>query len=413
MIRFLFGEGENKMAYWIKTFPELTSGRPFVSGGIVTPDGNFNFHVTDSNGSSSGLTTSALTVDASGALVKHVKINQTDTSQSYDKLAIHSDGTTYTQYGENGFVVTNAGSVLGRYTVNASRFKTLNVDNSKNLYGVTAPLNISGSQGIGFAKVDSTYASTANTGWFISGATLNCRASFLASDGSIYAVGNSNTPNTIFVMKINSSGVLQWARQYGTLGLGSVNITELSGGDLVVSWGGTGSNKGMFRFTSGGTLVWGVTNSLFGGNTITVDSSGNLYTSASTVSGVYVGKFNSSNGALIWARYITTGQSASINNDDGALAVTSDSVYVAGSMSTTARTTSGTVLMSLPFVAKLPLDGGAAATFTNFSYQVVAPTISTNSNTFTALTMTAATPTAFTVSALTTISVSVAEYKEL
>lgn len=159
------------------------------------------------------------------------------------------------------------------------------------------------------------------------------------SSGNSYIVGNQNAGGVarVLIIKINSSGVVQWSRRLGS-STGSTNtqrnIGVDSSGNLYIA-GYTIITSGVDKFAmfvakynSSGTIQWqrklyqSVGNNIVSG--FTVDSSGNSYLTGystqvigppNTTKGI-IAKYNSS-GTLQWQRQFGTGGAGSFGNAGG------------------------------------------------------------------------------------------------
>ena len=192
---------------------------------------------------------------------------------------------------------------------------------------------------------------------------------------NIYVGGYYQTGSDYFglVAKYNNSGTLQWQRSLGTAGrYTSIRSLGLDSSDNVYVTGQSGVGFGaeeiiIAKYNSSGTLQWQRSlNSASAevGRGIAVDSSGNLYISATQASSVIIlAKYNSS-GSLQWQRSIS---SAGINIEGGSNGVSLDSnltLYVNASTSQGGSDNQ--------FFCKLPNDGSLTGTYsisgTNYVY---------------------------------------------
>lgn len=124
--------------------------------------------------------------------------------------------------------------------------------------------------------------------------TLLVRSAAVDSAGAIYAVGDgrpSGTINSGYIAKYNSSGVLQWQRKLTTTVSTQVNSVALdASGDayLVARVINTKETVLIAKYSSGGALQWQrvvshASNSLQGATGLSIDASGNLYFAAEQV----------------------------------------------------------------------------------------------------------------------------------
>jgi hypothetical protein len=143
----------------------------------------------------------------------------------------------------------------------------------------------------------------------------------LDSSGNIYVSGTHYDTSwnlMIFIAKFNSSGVIQWQK--------TVNAYQYSGNSLTVDSSGNVYICAQFNYSvltikldTNGTLLWQHTlggDSYEAANDITVDSVGNVYVSASTAqySASLIIKYNSS-GVLQWQKTYSLHLYAQIRTD--------------------------------------------------------------------------------------------------
>jgi len=176
--------------------------------------------------------------------------------------------------------------------------------------------------------------------------------SFDSSD-NVYCCGNTYSPTDsqyyATAMKFNSSGTLQWQRQYGPLAGGGTQFYcgatfPSSGNFYVTGYYDTGSANGrsavLVKYNSSGTVQW--QRKLTGGSsmiafTVSVDASENVYIGGQVYGPdptAFLAKYNSS-GTLQWQYYYDqTGTTESIN----ALVAASDGyLYVGGQFGTSSQ----------------------------------------------------------------------------
>lgn len=163
------------------------------------------------------------------------------------------------------------------------------------------------------------------------------------SSGDVYVGGwyqpiSSPTVSDIFALKVNSSGILQWANTFTTPqpDTGYVSTVDSSGNFFVAGPSGSSTAGVLIKYDSAGTFQWaknfiGSWTNVFP-NAIKTDPSGNIYvagysyTGATNVYDAFTIKFNSS-GAITWQRFLGGVQ---FEGFDGIAIDASGNVYVSG-----------------------------------------------------------------------------------
>ena len=195
------------------------------------------------------------------------------------------------------------------------------------------------------------------------------------SSGNVYISGTTNTAGVIvggydmLIAKYNSSGTIQWQR---TLGLsnndqGNSIGVDSSGNVYVVGYENGGGQVIIVKYNNSGTIQW--QRYLDGGSTelgwgMVIDSSDNIYINGVTRSegngnqNFLIVKYNTS-GDLQWQRYL-----GGTNHDYGYGIATdnSGSIYVSG------HTASAGAGSNDILIAKLPNDGSATGTYGSYTY---------------------------------------------
>jgi len=177
------------------------------------------------------------------------------------------------------------------------------------------------------------------------------------SSGNIYVTGGTgggldgNTSSggyDIFLVKYNSSGTKQWTKQMGTDDYEKGNgVTTDSSGNIYVTGSTSGgldgnTNSGsrdifLIKYNSSGTKQWTKTSSGGRGNSVSTDSSGNIYVTGDTYGGldgntnsgsydIFLIKYNSS-GTKQWTKQLGT---SSGDYGNGVSTDSSDNIYVTG-----------------------------------------------------------------------------------
>ena len=180
----------------------------------------------------------------------------------------------------------------------------------------------------------------------------------------------SGSTYAMFIMKYNSSGVLQWGKAFDTAGVFTEHSTAIdtnSSNDIAIgAYGSSDTAIHVLKYNSAGTLQWqrkldavGDTDEGLG---VTITDGGDIYACGYTsgnANDIIVAKWNSS-GTLQWQRSLGT-----VGGTDQARSLTTDStgaVHVVG-YTTSIGTGQADVLW-----AKLPSDGSGTGTTGGLTY---------------------------------------------
>jgi len=265
--------------------------------------------------------------------------------------------------------------------------------------------------------------------WFIakynSSGTLQWQKYYAASSGysfsygiaidssdNIYCVGfvfnGSYTLGS--VIKLNSSGVLQWQRQLDLSGYGlSVSFRAVavdSSGNIYVSGSATNYNL-TACYNSSGTLQWQRAFSTsvgnpFSANGIAIDSSANVYVfgtggSASGYAQYMILKYNSS-GSIQWQRSMRI--TANFNMGAASISVLGTNFYITGTSNSGGLSPYNTLFAKLPtsgaltgtysvggstvtYAASSGTDSAGAATGSTPTYTITTPSFTASTTTYT------------------------------
>ena len=388
------GAGGAAEEYWIATITQ--SGQSFNTRAL-TVDSAGNVYV---GGRCQGATNSneaaIVKLDSTAALQWSRTLGTNSGTDRFYGLACDSSDNViaagqydaYTQGGNDGVVAkyNSSGTLQWQRTLGGSSsandsFNDVAVDSSGNIY-VTGKIALSNRNQYLIAKYNpsGTLQWQKRYGAGSSGQSGEAESVAVDSSGNVYSAGNinSNYYNST-VVKLNSSGVLQWAREQGDSNFNNGRVITDSSDNVYVAVRG-GSYPGglnVFKYNSSGTLQWKkyLATGTSGAHDIAVDASDNIYTLGwHSVDGSgtdnIITKWNSS-GTLQWQR--TIGNSSS--EFQGGIHAANSSVYI----SSYSERTDG---YYVGFVAKLPDDGSGTGTYsmTNTSNYVYAASTLSSGN---------------------------------
>lgn len=284
-----------------------------------------------------------------------------------------------------------------------SRFAGIGIDSSGNVYvaGFAPDNSLTGPQDAVIAKYNSSGTLQWQRGLGATSKYSSFSRLFVDSSGNVFACGFTSDGG--LVAKYNSSGTLQWHKliKDSTYDVGNAGgIGTDSSGNIYVAGQSNIPNVGntiyAIKLNSSGAMQWSrtvdhVANREEGVNGLAVTDSGDMYitgssyvNNASYADGIIV-KFNSS-GTLQFTRTFgnTGSKSEALYNpvlDDN------DNLYIFG------WTTDGSVGSTDLLTLKLPSDGSKVGTYGNFTYQSVTKTTTTENYTSNAGTLTGVTST--------------------
>ena len=308
----------------------------------------------------------------------------TDTDQSY-ALATDTSGNVYVV----GYAAVSGGGVYDLFIAKYNTSGTIQwqrklaagsssyevaygvaTDSSDNVY-VTGFTGVSNSEELLIVK----YNSSGTIQWQrkLSGASSDYGYA-IATDSSsnVYAVGTTDVSGNydLQIVKYNSSGTIQWQRKL----VGTGSSAEVGRGIAVDSSGNvyicgqtdsgiSTSDILVAKYDTSGAIQWqrrlGSSTNDDVGNSIAVDSSGNVYICGDTDTpvGIQIAKYNTS-GTLQWQRSLNY---TSVSSRGRGIAVdTSGNFYISGQ---TYQGGAGRFI-----TAKLPTDGTMTGTYGGFIY---------------------------------------------
>jgi uncharacterized delta-60 repeat protein len=363
-------------SYWIATV--VQSGQSFVNRSL-TVDSSGNVYVGGRcTGNTNTNEAAIVQLDKEGSLQWSRTLGTNSGTDRFYGLACDSSGNViaagsydaFTQGSNDGVVAkyNSSGTIqwqrtLGGSSSNNDSFQDVAVDSSGNVY-VAGTVALSNRNQYLIAKYNSSGTLQWQNRYGAANSGVSLEGSSVAVDGSgnVYAAGyaNNNSFNST-VVKLNSSGTLQWAREQTDAGFNDGRVITDSSDNVIVAVRAAASPGGLnlFKYNSSGTLQWKkllVSSGTNAPHDIAVDDSDNIYTMGwQSVSGRgtdnIITKWNSS-GTLQWQRTIgnTTGEF------QGGIHAANSSVYV----SSISENSSG---YYVGFVAKLPDDGSGTGTY--------------------------------------------------
>ena len=397
----------NTNAYWNSLYGDisLNTQNNYSSQVIYDSLGNAYIVGADGNNGSPYL----VKYDSFGSILWQKSFTEVnDYYKTGDAVAVDSSNNVYCLIGTDDsvndvtiFKFTSSGTLVWQTTFNVNpgdyfAGTDLVVDNSGNVFACLY-YSISGDDQQLILKLDNTGAiqwqkslSGGNDG-YPQGITLDSTGSVIIS-GQIY--DNITTANNLLVAKYNSSGVLQWQKEFinpdgSSYYVYSGQITTDASDNIYITGSmdlAIGSNKiYVAKLDSSGNLIW-QTNLDYAGNQysygISLDSSNNVYISGSGNTALGSGyflmaKFDNS-GAIQWQRIFGAGSESqyyywSVKTID----VYSNSYIVTGYTGTVPTNTYNAEAITF----QLPTDGSLTGTYGNFVYQ--ASNFVTDTNTFT------------------------------
>ena len=276
-----------------------------------------------------------------------------------------------------------------------SRFEGVGFDSSGNVYvaGFAPDSSLTGPQDAVIAKYNSSGTLQWQRGLGRTSQYTSFNRLFVDSSGNSFAcgLGHDGSSQTGLVAKYNSSGTLQWHKHIkdSTYTINNASgIGTDSSGNIYVAGHANIPNEGntiyAIKLNSSGAIQWSRTVDHVANRTeevvgLAVNDSGDMYitgssyvNNASYTDGIIV-KFNSS-GALQFTRTFGNTGSKSENLYNPVLD-DSDNLYIAG------WTTDGSVGSIDLLTLKVPSDGSKVGTYGNFTYQSVTKTTTTENYT--------------------------------
>jgi hypothetical protein len=223
----------------------------------------------------------------------------------------------------------------------------VSVDSSENVFVTGVSLFFGSSSGI-LVKYDLNGNITFQKDCGGSGLDSSFQSSALASNGNIYCSGYTIISGDIrpFIVKYNSSGVLQWQRAITT---GSFGVSvAVDSNENVYLGTSISTNGGFIKLNSSGVIQWSRTTTSFNPVAMAVDSADNIYLGSGAVV-----KYDAT-GAVLFSRQLIAGSSSS--GDATAIKIVGDDFFINGT---------GNFGVGSPqvFFGKFPNSGGGIGTY--------------------------------------------------
>jgi hypothetical protein len=394
-------------AYWMGLFEAKLSGTAknlffrnveFDSSGnlIISGDSEINdlgdTHVVKVNSSGAGLAWQRI-------------ITNTGTQYSNDS-ATTSDGSLYS-FGET---TVNSSSVLFKYNSSGVlQWQRALRAASGNISGDSIAADTLSSSVYVSARFDALtliakYDASGNITWQKSlSTTLRYTSIAVDSAGNVLVAGQSgSSPTFATLIKLNSSGVIQWQKSFGdsTVNFGSASFVVTDSADNVIVFTNKAASTTagvIVKFNSSGVSQWQREFPVAQSFAVAVDNSDSIYVTGYAATAVGEILKIASGGTLTFQRRIA-GTSAT--------AITDIRADASGNMYLSGYSFFNSIYKG--FAAKLPADGSLTGTYAIGSDSV---TYSTPSLSFTSVAYTVSTPT-FTVSDITTNTASTITYTD-
>lgn len=229
-------------------------------------------------------------------------------------------------------------------------------------------------------KLDSSFSTTPTWSYAINAGTVYFHTSVQDSSGNIYIFGTiTNTVVSNVLIKLNSSGVEQWARLIkgslssavttgSTYKLGRLGV-DSSGNTYVCGTSETGTKTYVLSYDSSGTLRWQrwLTISNLGFlPCMSTDSNGNSYVFFLTNATTYTLVKYDSSGTVVFKNKFTftnVGPSGSLFNNNYGIKVTDTALMLSFRYSSYSSDYIGSLN-----VLRLPLDGSGTGTYGGITY---------------------------------------------
>jgi hypothetical protein len=383
--------GKSSVSYFIGIYgPTASSSATQINGATVDSSGNFYFssRAVPSTGSTNSYW-SLVKYDSAASLqfqkklatgqYSNMKNIGKDSSGNVYACGLVYNGSTY----RTGIVKYNSSGVVQwqrQYDSGQENSGQVCVDTSGNVYFISGSSAYGGNSLVKLSTSGSLQWQTGLT--FTNGMAFNA----VTTDGTSVFVGANQTPSfsndtrTFLLSFTASAGDLNFATQISVLTY--VNASgvayDSSGNVYVTAYYDYENASILMKFNSSGTLQWSLQSTGTGGNfqDVAVDSSGNVYTCGTEYTGnsrLLIVKVNSS-GTVQWKRRLGAG----IPQGSG-YAITLDSsgaIYAAGFASYSGGPDKALFI-------KVPNDGSKTGTYSvggnNWVYEASTITISTGS----------------------------------
>ena len=361
--------GGSSTEYWIA---ESRDGSVHAYGQFVSVNSNGDISVSAAPDPGNYVTEM---YDKDGA--QYWSKEMTGKAYGYGDTKIDSSGNEY-HFGQRGFIKYNSSGALQLnknfyYSGNIPRInEAVNIGSGNFILGGEAETSAGG-----LYKMNSsgTLSIARRMQYFT---TAGITTLDVDSSGNIYALGQMSNDD-IGIAKFDNTGATTWIRKFGNSGATSYKFrpraiqVDSSGNVYVFSYGSNMPNKKVFiKFNSSGTLQWqkNWVDDTFSPNRLHIDANDNIYSVAEQNSKINLTKWNS-DGSVNFSRNIERA-SASYSTGYGITTDSDGKIILTGNVNYSSKDT--------VFVAKLPNDGSLNGTYGDYTISTYTyPTISNTS----------------------------------